>query len=129
MFSRSASAASALSGSTCFSTGTDSPVSAASAICRSRHRTSLRSAGTLSPDWRSTTSPGTIPTESIRVFCPPRITVASVTSVLPKASIAWSALPSWRKPTIALTSTTPRITAASIHSSSAAVTTVATSRI
>jgi hypothetical protein len=83
----------------------------------------------LSPDWRTTTSPGTIPTESIRVFCPPRITVASVTSVLPSASIAWSALPSWRKPTIALTSTTPRITAASIHSSRAAVTTEATRRM
>jgi len=129
MFLRSARGVVAGSGPTSFSTGTDSPVSAASAIRRSRHRTSRRSAGTLSPDCSSTTSPGTIPVESMRVLRPPRITVASVTSVLPRDSIALRALPSWKKPTTALTSTTPRITTASIHSSSAAVTTVAASRM
>ena len=52
---RSASA----SASACFSTGTDSPVSAASSICRLTASTSRTSAGTRSPARSRMTSPGT----------------------------------------------------------------------
>ena len=51
-----------------FSTGTDSPVSADSAIRKSLARNRRRSAGTLSPDWRSTISPGTRSSDDTRCY-------------------------------------------------------------
>ena len=56
---RSARIVSSASGSQCLWTGTDSPVSADSSICRLRTDVRRRSAGTRSPDWISTMSPGT----------------------------------------------------------------------
>ena len=74
---RSPSGASAATGSGDFSTGTDSPVSAASSICRLRARIRRRSAGTRSPASSRTRSPGTIASAGIDPRRPSRITEAA----------------------------------------------------
>ena len=79
-----------------FSTGRDSPVSAASSIRkrRCRRRAADRPAhGRRIP--ASTTSPGTSCAEGTRSFSPPRRTVASVTTIFASAPMASSALASW----------------------------------
>ncbi len=129
MLARSASTVSAGSGSARFSTGSDSPVSAASATRSSRTSSSRRSAGTLSPEASRTTSPGTSSRASMRWRCPPRSTVASVVSARASASSAPSALLSWTKPITALRKITPKITDASVYAPTASLMTVATSRM
>ncbi len=114
MQERSARAASAATAAVSFSTGTDSPVSAASLILRFFSCISRRSAGTRAPDSSSTMSPGTSRAASISWRSPPRSTVARLASIACTASSACSALPSWMKPISAFTSTTPMITPASM---------------
>ena len=87
------------------------------------------SAGTLSPDWSSTTSPGTSWDAGIRLRSPARTTVASVPMYRASAAIALWALVSWMNPMVAVTRTTPRMTMASIHSPNTAVMNAATSRM
>ena len=72
-------------------TGTDSPVRADSSTCKLRSFSSLKSAGTLSPDANNTISPGTKSCEGIRRVCPSRRTFTSVVTVLAKEAIAPSA--------------------------------------
>ena len=84
---------------------------------------SRTSAGALSPACRNRRSPGTRSADETRRLSPARTTVASVVSRRESASMACSALASWRKPTTALISTTPRMTAASTGPLSTAVTT------
>ena len=107
-------------------TGSDSPVSADSSTCSSASETSRRSAGTLSPASSSTRSPGTSSSEAIVRRRPSRTTRACVCTIDRRASRADSALDSWRYPTIALITTTPKITAASTSSPRATVTMPAT---
>ncbi len=96
MLRRSARTVSRASASVPFPTGSDSPVRADSSICRSRLRKRRRSAGTLSPPWSRTTSPGTSSVAETRVCSPLRRTVDSVVMVLASASMAWTALASCR---------------------------------
>ena len=118
---RSPSAASAPTGATDFSAGTDSPLSIASSILRFFASSRRRSAGTLSPEASSTTSPGTSCSAGRLSRSPPRSTSADSDNILRIASSASSALPSWMKPTIALITITPAITPASTQCPSAAV--------
>ena len=107
---RSPSGTSPSSSSTDFATGIDSPVKAASSICRFLTRTRRRSAGTLSPALRSTASPGTSSSAGRLVLLPSRRTTATGASMRLRDSMACSALDSWMKPITALTITTPRMT-------------------
>ncbi|MCY1541132.1 hypothetical protein D9M68_768070 [compost metagenome] len=118
---RSASGASGATGALSLSTGSDSPVSAASSMRRFFVASRRRSAGTRVPDSISTTSPDTRSPASISWRSPSRNTVARLASMACTASSARSALPSWMKPITALMSTTPKITAASMRSSSQSV--------
>ena len=127
MFARSASSAPASSATVSLSTGTDSPVSADSSTARSRRRSSRRSAGTLSPASRTTTSPGTSSVESTVVRDPSRTTVAWVRVIAINADSAFSARSSWRNPTTTLTSTTAAMTPASTHSCMTSASPTATS--
>ena len=78
-----------------FSTGTDSPVRAASSILRELASSKRRSAGTTSPASRATISPGTNSLESISAMCPSRRTRAAGLDIDLRASMASSAFPSW----------------------------------
>jgi len=78
---RPAKAASAGTGATAFSTGTDSPVRIASCAASPRASMMRRSAGTLSPASSSTTSPGTRSTPPTLTRCPSRSTVARGASI------------------------------------------------
>ena len=115
MLSRSPTVAFSETGSVVLSAGTDSPVSAASSVRRFLTSARRRSAGTLSPDSSSTTSPGTSSSAGIMRVAPPRRVRASADSMLRIESSAFSALPSWMNPSSALMTTTPRMIAASIH--------------
>ena len=97
------------------SAGTDSPVSAASSVRRFFTSARRRSAGTLSPNSSSTTSPGTSSSAGIMRVSPPRRVRASADSMLRIESSAFSALPSWMKPSSALRMTTPKMIEASSH--------------
>ncbi|MNT17060.1 hypothetical protein D3C72_1521910 [compost metagenome] len=108
--SRSPSAASAGTGSSRFSAGTDSPVRIASSAESPRARSSRISAGTLSPASSTTTSPGTISRASTVCRSPSRTTTVCGAIMSLIASRARSALPSWMKPTMALTTTTMTMT-------------------
>jgi hypothetical protein len=55
--------------------------------------------------------------------------VLSVVTICARASIAFSALLSWKKPISAFTTTTPKITALSTYSPSTPVTALATIRM
>ncbi len=110
---RSPRAASWRQCATDFSTGTDSPVSAASSTSRFFTLSRRRSAGTLSPETSSTTSPGTSCAASISWRSPSRRTMACGESMSRMAFRAFSALPSWMKPMTTLISTAARITAVS----------------
>ena len=102
MLSRSPTVEFAATGSVVLSAGTDSPVSAASSVRRFFTSVRRRSAGTLSPDSSSTTSPGTSSSAGMRRVSPPRMVRASAESMLRIESSAFSALPSWMKPSNAL---------------------------
>lgn len=80
---------------------------------------SRRSAGRLSPDSSSSTSPG--PRSRAGTVCqfPPRSTRAIGTDMPRKAAKACSAFASWRKPRTPLSSTMARIARTSAHSPSA----------
>src|SRR5574344_219614 len=82
-----------------FSTGTDSPVRAASSIFKEATSNKRISAGTTSPASNMTISPGTNSLESISTTCPSRLTRATWLDISFKASMAASACPSvmsWR---------------------------------
>ena len=111
---RSPSAASAGTAASLFSAATDSPVSTASSIRRPRALMSLRSAGTRSPASISTMSPGTISAAATLARAPSRTTLALGEIMLRMAASALSALPSCTKPTMAFTTTTATMTAASM---------------
>ncbi len=81
-------------GSVPFSTGTDSPVRAASLTRRFLTRKSRRSAGTRAPDSSSTMSPGTSRAASISWRSPSRNTMARLASMALTASSAFCARPS-----------------------------------
>ncbi|GEM_PF-4926493 len=127
MLRRSPKAASAATAVSSLSQGTDSPVSTASSARRLRAVRMRRSAGTLSPDARMTMSPGTSWSAATSWRSPPRSTVAWCESMWRIASSADSALPSCKKPMIALTITAPNSTPVSIQCASAAVTVAAAS--
>ena len=110
MFLRSPKAAFSATGSVIFSTGTDSPVSAASSICSVRKWKRRRSAGTLSPLCMNTTSPGTSSAIGNCTRLPSRWTVANSGTIALRLSIALPALYSCAKPMIVLMITTARIT-------------------
>ena len=74
-------------------------------------------------------SPGTSEAAGSRLFCPFRMTVASLAIALANAAIAPNALDSWMKPTMALMTTTPKMTTASTHSLNTPVTTAARRRM
>ena len=122
---RSPRDAAASTGSTVFSTGTDSPVRIASCAASPRASRSRRSAGTLSPASSSTMSPGTSSAPSSVLRRPSRSTAARGASMLRIAAIAASALPSCTKPITALARTTARITPVSTQCCEAAVTAAA----
>jgi hypothetical protein len=126
MLRRSATGVAAGRTTSSFSTGSDSPVSADSSTCSSASVTRRRSAGTLSPASSTTRSPGTSSSEAMVRGRPSRTTRACVCTIDLSASSADSALDSWRNPTIALTTTTRKITAASTHSRRPRVTMPAT---
>ena len=88
------------------STGTDSPVSAASSIFILAHSIILASAGTASPASSTITSP-TTKSSLLTVIClPSRNTLLVAAAISCSASIAFSALLSCTTPRIALISTT-----------------------
>ena len=115
MHSRSPTVALADTTSVVLSAGTDSPVSAASSVRKLFTLASRRSAGTLSPDSSSTTSPGTSWSAAIMRVSPPRTVRASADNMFRIESRAFSARPSWMKPSSAFRTTTPKIIAASSH--------------
>ena len=121
MLRRSATGIASGSTTSSLATGTDSPVSADSFTRSSASRISRRSAGTLSPASSSTRSPGTSSSDGTVRSWPSRTTLAWVRTIDRKPSSAASALDSWTNPTIALISTTPKITAESTYSPSPAV--------
>mmetsp|Transcript_4175 Transcript_4175/g.10634 ORF Transcript_4175/g.10634 Transcript_4175/m.10634 type:complete len:354 (-) Transcript_4175:41-1102(-) len=115
--------------SVCLLMGLLSPVSIASRMARLATLIIRRSAGTRSPDWIKTMSPGTTVAASTTVRSPLRITVALEESIPLIASAAFSALPSWMRPMVTLMMTTPQMRATSGHSSRMADTMVAQMRI
>ena len=96
-----------------FSTGTDSPVSAASWVFRFSVKISRRSAGTCCPALNTTRSPGTSSAESISRSLPSRLTTAFSFVICFRDSSAFWAFPSWTTPTAAFKSTTAAMIAAS----------------
>ena len=92
-----------------FSTGTDSPVKAASSIFNEATSIKRRSAGTTSPASSITISPGTRSVDFTELVCPSRKTFAFGVDISRSASIACSALDSCTTPITALIITTARI--------------------
>ena len=109
-------ASSKVMGAMSLSTGTDSPVSAASSTFRELASSKRISAGTISPASKSTISPGTSSWDLMVSTLPFRRTLASGEAISFKASMASSALASWMTPMIAFKTTTKRIITASCHS-------------
>ncbi len=95
MLPRSASGAFSAAPPACFSTGSDSPVSAASSICSALATQSRPSAGVLSPASSTTRSPGTSSAASISCFAPSRRTRAFNASIFFSAPRLCSARCSW----------------------------------
>ncbi|TVQ60811.1 MAG: hypothetical protein EA379_07485 [Phycisphaerales bacterium] len=104
----------ALSTPACLGTGTDSPVSSASSACACVASSTRASAGTLSPDSSSTTSPGTRSALGISRRSPSRRTTALGATRSCSACIARSARRSWKNPIEALMVSTAAITIASV---------------
>ena len=92
-----------------FSTGTDSPVSAASSIFMLAHSIILASAGTASPASSTITSPTTKSSLFTTTILPSRTTFDVAAAIFCSASIAFSALLSCATPRIALIITTAMI--------------------
>ena len=113
----SASAASVMA-SVCFSTGTDSPVRAASSIFMDALSSTRQSAGTESPASRRTMSPGTSSELGRWLILPSRTTLDWAALISCRASRACSLLASWTTPSTELSTTTNRMIAASAHSGS-----------
>ncbi len=120
MFVLSATGASSRSsGAAVFSTGSDSPVSAASSV-RSRTASESRtSAGTTEPVWSTTRSPGTSRSAPTSRGLPSRTTVAVGAAIRFSAAIARSARYSCTKPSTAFRTT---ITAMAIVSAASPIT-------
>ncbi len=99
------------------STGTLSPVRAASSIFRLALSKILASAGIESPASKRITSPTT--RSSLLTTCglPSRITLELAADIACKASIAFSALLSWYTPRIEFITTTPKIMITSANDS------------
>ena len=95
MSTRSPSAASAATASTCLGVGTLSPVSADSSISRVAAVRMRASAGTRSPASMLTMSPGTSSSIGISTRSPLRRTLALTTIIPWRADALASALPSW----------------------------------
>ncbi len=112
-----------------FSTGIDSPVSAASSALNSIVWNKRRSAGTFPPDAISTTSPGTSSSLAISFSLSFLTTLAFGRTIFLRAFKLSSALNSWTYPTIPLSITTAIITPLSMYSWSMIVTTAAMIRI
>ncbi len=125
---RSPIAASSATGRVDFSTGTDSPVSAASSIRSVFAPIRRRSAGTLSPEASSTTSPGTSSAAGTVVRRPSRITATFSGTMPRRASIARLARNSWRKPIRLLSTTTASTTRPSVTLPTATASSEAASR-
>ena len=126
---RSARPVDCCSAATDLATGTDSPVSAASASCNCAASTRRASAATASPAANSTMSPGTSALASISCSLPSRSTRTRSAASRRSAAIERSARPSWNVPINALTKTTARITAASPWWPSATASAAATNRM
>ncbi len=92
------------------STGTDSPVSAASSTRSGADSSRRMSAGTTLPASSSTMSPGTSPGAAISATLPSRTTRAAAAASCLSAAIARSARYSCTKPTIAFRTTITRMT-------------------
>ena len=88
------------------STGTDSPVSAASSTFMDAHSTMRQSAGTASPASRITMSPTTSSDEGTETSWPSRTALLSEADISWRAARASSALDSWTTPRTAFTTTT-----------------------
>ena len=129
MFRRSPRAVSSGRALTSFSTGNDSPVSAASSACRLTASKSRRSAGTRSPEASSTTSPGTRSRAGTSTSSPPRTAVAVGAAMRWSASSARSARYSWTKPSRTANRTMTVMATASVVWPNAADMAVATSRM
>ncbi len=107
---RSPSGASgAWTASTPFPTGRLSPVSAASATSSVAAASTRPSAGTTSPASIATTSPGTSCSAGSSVSAPSRRTRALTIIIFASAATAAAALPSWLRPSTALSSVSARI--------------------
>ena len=96
--------AASATGSVSFATGRLSPVSADSATSSVAARSSLPSAGTMSPASMETTSPGTSSRAGISVSCPSLVTLALTIIIFCRAATAAAAFPSCRRPRAALNS-------------------------
>jgi hypothetical protein len=113
MSTRSASAAVAGCASTTLSTGSLSPVSAASETISDAAATSRPSALTASPSASTSTSPGTTSVAGMRCSRPSRRTAAVGAAMRCRAATACSARASWTYPSTALSRRMARITTAS----------------
>ena len=101
-----------------FSAGRDSPVRADSSVFSSTERSRRKSAGTKSPAWRMTMSPGTSSQLSTRWRLPSRSTWAWGEESFFRASMALSARRSCTVPMTALTTTMAKMMRESTYSPS-----------
>ena len=100
---------SSMIGSAVLRTASDSPVRAMLLVESSYCRTRRASALMLSPSSSTMTSPGTRSVAATMVTSPSRMTLAFDGTSFCSASVAFSARYSWKKPMVALSSTTARI--------------------
>ena len=114
MFTLSPMEASPSIDSVLFSTGTDSPVSAASCTFRLMASVRRRSAGMLSPVSISTMSPGTSSRDSMMRRSPSRTTLQRGAAMRSKASSDRSAFDSCTMPMMALATRMTRMMSASV---------------
>ncbi len=99
-----------------FSTGTDSPVSAASSVLSTTLSARRRSAGITFPASSSTMSPGTSSAAGRSLVAPSRTTRAVAAASFLSAAIAFSARYSWMKPIVPFISTITTIAIVSMTS-------------
>ena len=104
--------------SVCFSTGTDSPVSAASSIFMEALSSTRQSAGTESPASSKITSPGTSSELGRCTILPSRMTFDWAALICCSASSACSDFASWTTPSTELMMTTAKMMMTSAHSGS-----------
>lgn len=114
---------------TCLVTGSTSPVSIDSSTCRALTASRRRSAGTRSPESRTTTSPGTSSAAGISWSSPSRITRHRGTVRLCNARTADSARRSCQNPMPALSASTTKIATASAQCCCTAVITKVSTRM